>query len=424
MDRIRVDAARARTGGAVARNGETFTACAAPDHVLVVGADASLSGCEFAASPAIAGDEIPEPFSVGAEGAGDRLRAAFASESFASLRTSLRQGLLPLRTCSRCARSLLSFRGDTAPCVRDYGSLLASAEPSPRRLVLMVPARGTPFAAALLASLPDLLTTVETVVLHGDDVLGHDGVGAVLDLVRAARPSNGGNAPRLALRTVHLAFDDAVKAQLEGQALASIEVLAEPASLSALAAAVALAEATSAAATATMTLAPASWFAIDEVARECDRLALPLTVRVSGHDGAPMARVDADGLQFAAKAFSALAAADSSQRPLLLSSENLTAVASDLRSLLRRDLDLAGDDAAPNEPAVALPMPTPEHAWLASESTWFVRHLMAEHRSRSLRNWLVGQADRSDFAAALAEVPWLRVLTQAVFASAKAGTCA
>jgi len=369
VDRSAIDAARRRLNRQLLGS---WTACTAPQRLLVLDAAAGPRPCE----------------------------AGFG-EPPTDLTARLAAGELPLPHCGGCAMWLADELYASTPALAAHGAPGMNGVAIVVRLTAAAPALST----ALLATLDAALPTAASLTLETALPIDADGPAAVRASVRRLAP-----ALPLTLRTDAVAVLRGAAAA--GLGLAAIEWLATDADQGALDA-VRAAAAAGAKARVRLLLTPTSWHHLEPLARACAALRLPLAPSVLDHAGtAPLAALSTADLQLAKHVLlAAWTRLAGPERIESLAEDAFNEVTAQLRALLRRALARPAEDATDRPP---LAMPALTHPWCVEPTfaPWWATTLLQQGDHPAVRRWIADLLNATNIDEAVSAHAWLRVLLQ------------
>lgn len=385
VDRTRLDVARRSLG--LTTESDEWTACRAPGQVLVVGRDGSLRACEHSTDP------------LAPPGA---LLTSWHERAFSALRQQLSQGNMPCPHCRRCADWLADDLFASAPPLRDYGRLPATAAPSPSLIVLRLPEAGASWQPEPLAELAPLLANCHTLVLDEPELGSTPSARQVL----AALP-HGPARPKLILRGT--AVGPATAATYAGQTIEHIELQVHSAAIEPLRSAQAVAAALQTTLIVRFVLEPANWFQFEEVARATAALGLRVELHLADRYGRiPMAEVDAESLDTVRRVMvSSWPRLGAPGSPSSLAAGAFDGLCQETRLLVRR---MVGNNQRGD---ASLSLPAVDHPWSTDPTrrAWWLAHLFGVAHTAAAEDWLRSLLASEQAAQLLARTPWLRALT-------------
>ena len=408
IERAHLEAARRRLGLVVdadAPDGGTpssdpqssappWSACRAPDHVLVINANGSLRACDYGATESATSQSQLTGWSSG---------------KFQKLRESLQQGELPLPHCQGCAQWLQDDLFATAPPLRDYGTLPANRRAkTPSHLVVRFPANDGAPREALVRDLQNLFPDLETITLEGSDVFRNDAANKVLAALRSSA-----KIPQLSIRTGAVGDADAAIAALEGLALHELELTLPNANAEQISAAGTVTKHCRAGLRVRFVLTPETWFDFADVVLQSAAHGAQADLCILDRDG----KVPLQALEPAELSLLRDAVVDHWSRfndaghPSSLHDTAFADLCSELLQLLGRRI--AASEQDPDSPVASttpLQLPPMHHNWCHDErpSAWHKR-LFSHAHNRSVCSWLLTIDERT-----AGQTPWLRALMQRV----------
>lgn len=398
VDRQALDAERRHRGFPVAADGEPWSACAAPSHQLVVDAAGRVGGCEFSpcAVPVAEGQSLVE---------------AWQGEALTTLRGYLTAGRLPTSHCGGCARWLQADLLAQAPLMRFHGGLRpAPAEQPPRQLVLRLPTGDGDLVPAVAASLPALLSTLESLVIDAAS-LETPALATVFGLLAAASVR-----PKVRLQVRRIGSIAAARKVLQGVPIEAIEVELAARDEAESTAARGLADGIGAALSARFVFTPEHWFQFEEVARGCAAHGMQLSLHVLDRDGVvPLAALGVEELSLVkAVVVSAWSRCAGAGRPSSLGERAFDQLGAELRKLLRSAAERALSGGTVGSAGASLALPAPEHAWCTDlqRRPWWLANLFGFGHLPTVRSWLLQVVAGPAGEAVVRRETWLRVLCQ------------
>lgn len=386
VDRTRLDVARRSLGQTT--ESDAWTACRAPGHVLVVGRDGALRACEHSVVP------LAPP--------GQPL-TRWHEQPFSTLRQQLSQGKMPCPHCRRCADWLADDLFASAPPLRDYGRLPASAAPSPGLIVLRLPDAGASWQPELLAELAPLLAECDTLALDEPEI----GRTTIAREVLAALPP-GPARPRLSLRGT--AVGPATAATYAGQTIDHIELQVASAAIEPLRSAQAVAAALNTTLIVRFVLEPSNWFQFEDVARATAALGLRVELHLADRYGRiPLTAVGTESLDTVRRVLvSSWPRLGAPGSPSSLAAGAFDALCQEMRLLVRRMVE-----SHQREDGTMLSLPAVDHPWSSDPTrrAWWLAQLFGVAHTAAAEHWLRSLLASEQADQLLTRTPWLRALT-------------